>query len=214
MSNDGLPTLEAGKRITISGRTGNGKSTLACWLLNRSKQHWIILNPKHTASFNHLPDSNVLRGFEEKKFLASVEKFKYTIINFSGEQATPDFMDSVVSYAHESFENVGLCVDELYTLHTTGGRAGAGLVGWLTRGRELKQTYLGLTQRPAWISRFCYSEADYIGGMDLTQIKDRKTLVENSGCDYFLGRLEPYQWLWYDVAKDRAVKYGKVPMIK
>lgn len=208
-----LPEIKIGKRAIISGRTGSGKSTLACWLLNRSIQHWVILNPKWTAAYKALPESLVLDGFKEGAFNSSLERNRYTIVNFDGKSANAEYMDELISYIHSRYENVGLCADELFTLHT-GGRPGAGLTAWLTQGRELKQSFIGLTQRPAWISRFCFSEADYIIGMDLSLKEDRKRLHENSGCPYFEGRLEPRKWIFYDVANDSAEKFGQVPLLK
>lgn len=114
-------------------------------------------------------------------------------------------------YLHESFENVGFCIDELYTLHT-GGRAGEGLTGVLTRGREMKQSFLGLTQRPAWVSRFCFSESDYVIGMDLALKEDRKRMVDITGNIHFSERLEARKWLFYDVGKDDIKKYSAVPL--
>lgn len=207
---DNLPVISIGNRAIVSGRTGCGKSTLGCWLLNRSKQHWVILNPKWTKAYSQLPDSKTLHNFKELEFNSSVEKHRFTIINFDGSTANPDYMDDVISYIHGSFENIGLCADELYTLHN-GGRAKPGLIGWLTRGRELKQSFLGMTQRPAWVSQFCYSESDYIIGMDLAMKDDRKKLFDCTGNEHFNDRMEPRKWLFYDVNKDEITKYGKVP---
>ncbi len=205
-----LPSIKPGKRAIISGRTGSGKSTLACWLLNRSKQHWLIFNPKHTGAYKDLPDSVTISGFRQREIEKSLEKNRFTIINFSAIESEPQFLDACILHFHEAYENIGICVDELYTVHNN-GRAGSGLVSWLTRGREMKQSFLGLTQRPAWISKFCYSESDYICGMDLSLDEDRKTMRANSGCGAFLDRIEPRHWVWYDVAADKTARYGQVP---
>lgn len=211
---DNLPKISAGKRAIISGRTGSGKSTLGCWLLNRSLQHWVIFNPKCTDAYDRLSNSETINGFDENKISKSLIDNQFTIINFKPDESTHEFMDACVQYFHDAYDNIGLCIDELYTLHGGNAKAGSGLTAWLTRGRERKQSFLGLTQRPAWISRFCYSESDYIGSMVLTMIDDRKSLVANSGCEYFMEKLEDKKWLWYEVSKDRATKYGAVPLIK
>jgi hypothetical protein len=50
--------------------------------------------------------------------------------------------------------------------------------------------------------------------MDMALPDDRKALRDSSGSDYFLERLKPRKWIWYDVAKDSATLYGAVPLIK
>jgi hypothetical protein len=207
-----LPSINPGQRSIVAGRTGSGKSTLAQWLLSRSGQHWIIFNPKHTASYRGLEDAVIFKRFDARAILARLRRHKFIVLNFRGEEASADFLDSVLEWLHESVKNIGVCCDELYTMHSASGRAGDGLIGWLTRGRELKQSFLGLTQRPAWISRFLYSEADFIGAMDLVLEDDRKRMMQETGSPEFLRRLHDYRWLWYNVARDDIGLYGPVPV--
>lgn len=209
---DNLPRPDKGQRFIVAGRTGSGKSTLGCWLLMRSPQTWVILNPKHTAAYKSLPGVVVLTKFDEKQIRKEIARSKYVLLNLSGAQAKPDYMDEIVAWLHDSFRNIGLCIDELYTIHIGSGRAGNGLIGWLTRGRELGQSFIGLTQRPVWISRFCFSEADYIVSMDLVLEDDRETLVSHSGQEEYLDRLLDHRWLSYEVATDTLSRYGPVPV--
>lgn len=208
-----LPIILPGKRAMVAGRTGSGKSTLACWLLNRSPGHWLILNPKWTAAFNKMPDSKTIESLDLKKIGDSLAKNRFTIVNPKSTQSDPDTLDALVMWLHESYTDVGLCVDELYSIHRN-GTAGPGLIGWLTRGRELRQSFLGLTQRPAWLSKFLFSESDYIGGMSLALENDRKRMFEITGQPAFLEKLPPRFWLWYDAENDSLRKFGPVPPIK
>lgn len=205
------PTIQPGKRAVIAGQTGSGKTTLACWLLRRSPLHWLILNPKHTAGYRSLPNSQVINGFNLKAISKSLEKNRYTIVNPGLGETTPETLDLLVEWLHSNYENVGLCCDELYTMHD-GGRAGNGLIGWLTRGRELGQSFIGLTQRPAWISLFCFSESDYLAEMKLNIKKDRQRFFEFTGDKKSLLRLPPREWLWYVSEADSLVRYGSVPV--
>jgi len=207
-----FPRIERGQRAAIAGRTGSGKSTLARWFLQRSPGRWVILNPKHTKAYDSLIDTNTVNGFDLKKIERSMNEHRFTIINPRSDQANPEIMDDFVLWLHQSYTHIGLCVDELYTLHSN-GRAGEGLTGWLTRGRELKQSFLGLTQRPAWVSKFILSESDHIGEMSLTLDADRKAMRDVIGSPECLVKLPPYVWLWYDMGADRLRKFGPVPEV-
>jgi len=206
-----LPFIDPGKRALISGRTGTGKSTLACWFLLRSNQHWIIFNPKLTSAYKTLPDSHVITKFDSRALDASIKRHKFTVLNFSTENAVFEFMDAVLLYLHENYENIGILADELYTLHTGNARAGDGLIAYLTRGREKRQSFLGLTQRPAWLSKFLFSESDYIGALDLRLPEDRKRLFDMTGQGAFKTDLQSHHWLWYIVATDTITLFGPVP---
>jgi hypothetical protein len=122
----------------------------------------------------------------------------------------PDVLDSWVDDLHEGWRNVGLFVDELYYLHNH-GRAGKGLTGWLTRGRSRGQSFIGCTQRPAWVSRFAYSESDYLATFALNLADDRRRIYEFTGRDEVMEKIPAHYWRWYDVARDRLDYYGPVP---
>lgn len=214
MSSPTLPRLNAGTRTVIAGRTGSGKTTLAAYLLlMRSYQHWVILNPKHTAGYKDLPGAIVMDGWNADKFDKAIEANRFVVINFRKEETNAEFMDDVVAWLHENYDDIGIAADELYYLHSN-GKPGNGLIGLLTRGRERNQTFLGLMQRPAWVSRFCYSESDNIVGMALNLKDDRKRMVEATGHEGFSQTLHKREWLWYTVDADAAVLWGAVPLTK
>jgi len=205
-----LPIIKPGKRVLIAGMTGSGKSTLACWLLKRSPLTWVILNPKHTSAYQTLEDSTVVSSLDLVKIERAMMRHRYVIVNPNSRDCTPDILDDFIMRLHESFFNLGLCCDELYSLHKN-GVAGQGLIGWLTRGRELKQSFLGLTQRPAWLSQFLFSESDFICGMMLRLDKDRKRMIEMTGRSEFAARVPPRHWLWYQGETDDIKYFGPVP---
>jgi len=203
--------INPGKRAVIAARTGAGKSTLANWLLQQSPGHWVILNPKWTKAFDNLPGAKVIEGLDLKKISKSLEENRYTVVNPHPNQQKPELLDLFVQWLHENYTDVGLCLDESYAVHTN-GKAGPGLIGWLTRGRELKQSFIGLTQRPAWLSKFLFSESDFICSMSLTMEEDRKRMFEFTGRAAYLNKLPPHEWLWYDVAQDNLRAFDPVPL--
>lgn len=172
------------------------------------------MNPKHTAMYREMPYSVVHRSFDPKLILRDLRRYRFVIIEPSGEEAEADYMDGIIGWLHSALHNIALCADELYTLHSGGGRAGTGLNGWLTRGREIKQSFLGLTQRPAWISRFLFTESDLICEMDLTLEEDRDTMYKATGDVHFLERVRDYRWLCYDVLRAETTKYAPVPPLQ
>lgn len=206
-----LPKISRGKRAIVAGRTGSGKSTLAQWLLARSPGVWLILNPKWTKAYDKLPNAITIKGFEFEQIEKAMEKYRFVIVNPEPHQSEPENLDAFVEYLHHKYENFGLCCDELYMLHNQ-GRPGPGLIGVLTRGRELGQSFLGLTQRPAWVSKFLYSESDYIGCMALAMKEDRKKMAENmGGNEMVLNSLPPFEWYWYEIGKDEFRYFAPIP---
>lgn len=210
---EGLPIVLPGKRAAIAGRTGAGKSTLANWLAWHSPGKFVILNPKFTRAYNELPNCVRVDGLDFERVVDLIEDDEVRFINVcpDGEDSSAESMDEFVGDLHKAYSNIGLLADELYTLHIR-GQAGPGLVGWLTRGRELGQSFIGLTQRPAWVSRFIFSESDYICAMDLALKDDRKRMYEMSGKDEMEVRLPPRYWHWYDVAADELTTYAPIPV--
>lgn len=205
------PAINPGKRAIVAGRTGSGKSTFAKWLLRVSPGYWVIINPKNTRAFDDLPDVNNVDGINIAKIRDSIEEHRFTIITPKANELDPETLDLLINWLITDYTNIGICIDELYAVHKN-GKAGAGLIGLLTRGRELKQSFLGLTQRPAWLSKFLFSEADYIVGMSLNLEDDRKRMYEFTSDGHFLEKQPEMHWLWYDVGADKVRSFNPVPL--
>lgn len=197
--------LAYGQRLAIVGKTGTGKSTFARRVLLQSPYRWVIFNPKGTKALSNLPDSRTLTRISEAHVRRSIRDAKYTILNFPNGWRH-DSMDDLLLWLIEQYEEFGICVDELYTMHN-GGRAGAGLIGLITRGRELGQSFIGCTQRPAWCSAFVFSEADYVAEFRLTRHDDLRVMYDNTGSEEALVRQRGHDFLYFDVADDHATIY-------
>lgn len=207
-----LPLIKPGTRTTIAGRTGSGKTSLARYLMEkRSRQHWVVFNPKHTAGYKSLPDNVVLQKWDARKFDKVISEHRFVILNFAKDELKHEYMDAIINYIHESYDGIGFCFDELYYMHKN-MEPGEGMIGLYTRGRERGQSVLGLVQRPKRISLFCFSEADYICGMALNLENDRKRMVEATGDESFIHSLPKYVWRWYNVDADKSNLWGAVPL--
>ena len=198
-----LPSIHAGQRGVLVGRTGNGKTTLARAVMDNSPLHWIVLDCKNDKSF------------DDYKHYDLGDK-----LNFSGKltviRPAPHYLadrkslDAWIFELSETYENIGLFIDELlYVTHNS--TAGPGLVGWLTRGRSRKQSFLGCTQRPARISMFIFTECDVFINLGVNHVDDVKRLEAMTSSAEFAQKPPRFHFHVYDVAEDSLKKFKPVP---
>ncbi len=203
-----LPRVEPGKRALVLGRNGSGKTACAAWLLSRSRQRWVVLNAKDDELLNKCGLRVNFNASEIREALQDAKSPRVLIAH--PESVNQSELDAVLFELSESVKNVGFCCDELLYLHKGNSQAGPGLLGWLTRGRSRKQSFIGCTQRPAMISQFCYSEADYYGVYDLPLKKDRARVADFTR-DTVARERANYRWGWYDTKHDTLTEFGPVP---
>ncbi|MCI0558350.1 MAG: type IV secretory system conjugative DNA transfer family protein [Nitrososphaera sp.] len=91
--------------------------------------------------------------------------------------ASPELLDESLNHLYRRLRRGTVVIDELYPFHS-GGRAGPGLTALLTRGRSRGITVLMGSQRPAWVSRFVFTEAKHYWIYKLIDRQDRKRLAE------------------------------------
>jgi len=199
--------LPIGKRYSIVGRTGTGKSTLARRVMLSTKYHWVVFNPKCSPAFEEMPGAKVLsdRHIVNKRIRDSFRDNQITVLNFGNRWRSAD-MDNLLLWFIEEFESFGVLVDELYTLNVN-SRAGPGLLGLVTRGRELGQSLVACSQRPARCDPFVFSECDYMAEFQLTRKADRVIMFESTGCEAALRKWPGHDFLYFDVDEDRATVY-------
>lgn len=225
MNNDNI-LLQKGQRGIIVGQTGSGKTVGAIWQLQHAPlAPVLILDTKGEPAFDKIAraateteEAERLEIYEDTdKFLTAYRKgidAEYIIIRPSPEEiAEPLAMDNILMQIYNAGRSCLTYIDEAYQWHIN-GRAGPGLVGLLTRGRSKGMTTLISTQRPAWISRFCFSEAQKFYIYRLSDRRDMKTLGEFLP-DFHNAKIpEKFHFYYYDTNRDDVTMYQPVPIIK
>ena len=188
------------QRLVVIGRTGSGKTTGAAWHLAQRdfvRFRWIIFDFKRDALLNSI-------GAEPIKLGEMPKKSGLYIV-----QPAPNDQEGVEKYLWDIWakENTGVFIDEGYMI----GNNSEALRALLTQGRSKRIPMIVLTQRPSWITRFVFSEADFIQVFRLSDREDRKTVFRYVPVSPDI-IVPEYQSIYFDVAKDRAVILTPAPV--
>jgi len=188
------------------GRNGSGKTTAGLWHLqmrNFEKMPWVIFDTKGD------PDIEKLGRFDGVNHLKITEQPGKNGLYIV--RPRPDQVDEIEGFLWRvhARNKVGLYFDEGYMVNQRGDALNA----LLTQGRTKRIPIILLSQRPAWLSRFCFSEASYFQVFSLTDQRDRATVQqfipkEKANLET---RLQPFHSIWYDVKRDEACTFSPVP---
>ena len=218
--------LQRGQRGIIVGQTGSGKTIGAIWQLQQSAlSPVIILDTKGEPAFNKIArgetepgagDAERLEIYDDGETFLKAWKRRdqpeYIIVRPSAEEiAEPLAMDLILTGIYNAGKSCLVYIDEAYQWHIA-GRAGPGLVGLLTRGRSKGMTTLISTQRPAWISRFCFSEAQKFYIYRLSDKRDMKTLAEYIHDFSNKTVAKKHHFWYYNVDMEACLSYRPVPL--
>lgn len=190
------------QRVAVIGRTGSGKTQFGAWLLSQSgfdKQPYVVIDYK---------GDELLGSIDRVREIGLKELPKhpglYTI------RPTPSENDAVEEWLWKAWarERIGLYVDEGYALPDKGA-----FQAILTQGRSKRIPVICLTQRPTWVSRFVFSEADFYAVFHLNDHRDRLTVQAFTPRERMdlKNRLPDFHSYWYDVGKDRVFQIKPVP---
>lgn len=188
------------------GRNGSGKTVAGCWHLSRANwdfKPWIIFDTKGDELIEEI---GTIEGVKHITFdNPAIEARGLHII-----QPLPNDNEQIERFlwSIHARENIGIYIDEGYMM----GKSDA-LNALLTQGRSKHIPIIILSQRPAWLSRFCFSEASFFQIFQLTDRRDRKTVQEFVPFEQvdLDERLQPFHSVWYDVKHDRATLFRPVP---
>jgi hypothetical protein len=189
------------QRLAIVGRTGSGKTYAAAWHLSGrswTKRPWIVFDFKGDSLLSEIPRA------EEISITDNIPKHKGVYI----VRPLPNQEEAVDGFLWKLWaaENAGVYVDEGYMI----GARSAPFNAILTQGRSKNIPLIVLSQRPVWMSRFVWSEADFYQVFHLNNREDNKVIEKFCPVD-LSQRLPPYHSHYYDVSADNHVLLGPVP---
>lgn len=189
-------------RLAVIGRTGSGKTQAAAWHLSGKDfkaQPWVILNTKGDPFLNEIADIEGVQAID--------------ITDTPGDEGLyitsplPSQGIEIDAFLRRCWlkQNIGVYIDEGYMIDLTDG-----LNALLTQGRSRQIPMIVLSQRPAWLSKFVFSEADYIQLFHLQNSDDRKNVAKFVPFDP-RWRLQQFHSYWYNVGKNEIVQFAPVP---
>lgn len=188
--------------LLICGRNGSGKTVGGVWHLSGkdfNKQPWLVLNTKGD------PLLNQLAGIEGIKTIGIDEtpgdKGLYIVNPLPHETMEVDGLLGRVW----SKGNCGTYIDEGYAIEED-----RNLNALLTQGRSRKCPVIILSQRPSWLTKFAFSECNFVHLFNLQIQDDRKKIGQIVPVDKDY-RLRPHFSYWYDVKDDTLSSLAPVP---
>lgn len=189
------------EKVTVVGRTGSGKSQFGAWLLSEApfhKQPYVVMDYKRDDLFN----------LDRIRELALNEVPKHPGL-YALRPRGPIDADAVESWFWKVWEktHVGLFFDEGYAVPTKGGALDA----LYTQGRSLHIPIITLSQRPVWLPRFAFSEANFYALFHLNDDRDKKTLGQFTPVRVTDDILPEFHSRWFDVAKYQSMIVKPVP---
>jgi len=185
-------------RLVIVGRTGTGKTQAAAWqLVMRNIGHfiWIIFDFKGDHLLNQL-------GAVEITLTQMPKKPGLYIVH-----PLPHQNEQVETMLWEIWRrgNIGVFIDEGYMIGDS-----AAFRAMLTQGRSKRIPMIILSQRPVWLSRFVFSEADYYQVFRLNDRDDRKTMSRFIAADLET-KLPDYHSVYFTVANEDTTILAPAP---
>jgi DNA helicase HerA-like ATPase len=189
------------QRTAVLGRTGSGKSIFSLWLLSKQQFNipWYIIDYKIEKEIARIPkrqliEKSVTDNLSKKPGLFIVRPLP------TDESAVEDFMWRVWEQGR-----TGIFIDEAHMLPDK-----AAFQALLTQGRSKRIPMIVVSQRPVWVSRFVFSEADFYAVFHLNDRRDHATVESFVPVD--LDRpLPQFHCYWHDVAKNETVILSPVP---
>lgn len=196
-----FPTLH--QRAVVMGRTGTGKTQFGFWLLSEApfnRQPYVIVDYKR---------DTLLNATDRIKEIGLGEHPKHPGLYIV--HPMPEDEERVEAWLWKAWKKtkIGLYFDEAYMLPQDG--KSPALRSILTQGRSLRIPVIALTQRPAWVSRFIFSEADFYSYFHFNDSEDVKTARRWFPPGAVEQRLPKYHSVWTDGDPEATYLLQPVP---
>lgn len=201
MTNSSVRFPEATQRLAIVGSTGSGKTQAGVFHLSMKDFHvrpWFIIDFK---------GDDLIGEIGAKVISVHAPPPKEPGIYIVRPHPTND-AQALIDFLMKCWEreDCGIYIDEGYMM----GRTNPALIACLTQGRSKHIEMIVLSQRPTWMSRFVFSEADFFQVFRLNDRRDYDTIQSMISIN-IKEKLAPYYSHWYDVGADKGFKFGPVP---
>lgn len=187
------------QRLCIMGQTGSGKTVFgmdALSLMPFDKQPYIV--------FDYKIDP-LIEQIEGAKYIGVGTMPKEPGLYIVQPDGTDEDEAAVVNqWLWKIWQKgrIGLFFDEMYSIPDPRTRPAIRAI--FTQGRSKRIPVIACTQRPAWVSRFLFSEASFFVAFHLQladDIKAAATFVPGYG----RFRLPQYHALYYDVSRNKTL---------
>lgn len=190
-------------RIAIIGHTGSGKSQAAMWHLSNANfdvMPWVIVDPKEDDKINAIEKAEYI-GFDDVPKYPGIYILPTTRYDI---ESLDEYLASLLEK-----KRTGVYVDEASECGF-----GPGFETFLTRGRSRHCPAIVLCQRPVNVSRYSFSEAQFVQCFPLTDDRDYKTLRGFAKIPEFESNpLPEFHSYYYDVRWKRCYRWKPVPKI-
>lgn len=188
--------------VAVIGRNGSGKTVGGMWLLSArdfDKQPALIINSKGDSLIDEVSE---IKGVHTIGINDTPGEKGLYIVNPLPSQN--EELNELFRRCWEK-ENITIFVDEGYSIQND-----EWFNACLTQGRSKHVNLIVLSQRPAWISKYVFSECNFVMLFNLQIKDDRKKVAEFVPVDKDY-RLPPYCSYWYNVKDNLIIEFAPVP---
>ncbi len=192
------------ERVAVIGKTGSGKTHLMK-AYARGFKNVMVLDTKGTFKWDKVP---VIRTLEELQKCGE-GKFIYRPID---SEMNSDYYDAFFEFCYKR-RNTVVFVDELAQIMESANDILPNWKNIMQRGRELKVGIINCTQRPTFVPRMTFSEAEHTFCFRLKLEDDRKRIAEYMGSDALTVRLRKHGFIYMHESQDSpTILHDGIPL--